>query len=701
MRIKFYRQSSTNDCGATCLRIALSYFGKDIPIWEILNIFPTSKERWSLECMENAYSHFGISTNYIDNGINKLQEIKLPALALFNSHYVIIYKISTKKIYIADPRIGKCMYTHEEFKDIAGNNPVILQLSYTACFHEDNKSTWLTLAREFYKYYTPYKHKLSRIFLTVIVISAAQLIMPFVTRSIIDVGIENSSWDFIKVLIAASIILIFTIIGSDYIQTNLFTHIANRVKTLMLDDYLSKAFRIKYSHFIGMNVGDMLQRITDNERIQNYVVTTFLQTIVSMFLLLVFVIALAIFSIKLSIVSVIMGIVYIIWNAVFLNQRKKLDFDFWRIKAENNKNIIDSYTHISDIKLFAMEHTFMKQWRSNIYRMLEQNTKYLNFSQLQNAGSQIFIHTNNLVLTFMSCYYVIDGSFSLGTLFAVQYLIGSITPPLVVFADFMNQTQLTIISLRRIQAFNHRAEEGAGIKNNIIPKYKDILLQNVSFRYPNGKSALSQINFKLNYGKKYGIIGPSGCGKSTLLKILCGLFEPTIGKYYIGNTNSTSFEILNFRNFISTYLQENSVFRGSVLKNITGSDYDFDEGRLIKAVETAAIRRDIESLPVSYNTIIGNDGTNLSKGQQQRLLLARALYKNADIYLFDEITNSLEENLGKRIVEKIDILLSDKTRIYVTHQTHLLMDCETIYCFNNGYLIDFGKYDELKERKRI
>lgn len=701
MRIKFYRQSSTNDCGATCLRIALSYFGKDIPIWEILNVFPTSKDGWSLEYLENACSHFGISINYIDNGIQRLQEIKLPALALFNSHYIVIYKITAKKIYIADPRIGKCTYSIEEFKEMAGDNPAIIQLSYIASFHKDNKSTWLTLARDFCKYYVPYKHKLSRIFLTVLIISAAQLIMPFVTRSIIDVGIENSSWDFMKVLIAASIILALTIIGSDYIQTNLFTHIANRVKTLMLDDYLSKAFRIKYSHFIGMNIGDMLQRVTDNERIQNYVVTSFLQTIVSMFLLLVFITALAVFSIKLSIISIVMGAAYIIWNAFFLNQRKKLDFDFWRIKADNNKAIIDSYTHISDIKLFALEPAFMKQWRSNIYRMLEQNTKYLNFSQLQYAGSQILIHANNLILTFMSSYYVIDGSFSLGTLFAIQYLIGSINAPLAVFADFMNQTQLTIISLRRIQAFNHRAEEESGIKNNIIPKYKDILLQNVSFKYPDGKIALSQINLKLDYGKKYGIIGPSGCGKSTLLKILCGLVEPSIGKFHIGNTNSLSLGIFNFRDFTSSYLQENSVFRGSVLMNITGSDYDFDEGRLIKAVETAAIRRDIEGMPSSYNTVIGNDGVNLSRGQQQRLLLARTLYKEADIYLFDEITNSLEENLGKRIIEKIDTLLSAKTRIYVTHQTHLLMDCETIYCFNNGYLIDFGRYDELKERKRI
>lgn len=701
MRINFYRQSSTNDCGATCLRIALSYFGKDIPIWEILNIFPTSKEGWSLECLENAFYHFGISTNCIDNDIYQLQKIKLPVLALFNSHYVIIYKISAKKIYIADPRIGKCIYTYEEFKDMAGDNPLILQLSYTASSHEDNKSTWLTLARDFLKYYSPFKRNLSRVFLTILIISATQLIIPFVTRAIIDIGIENSSWDFIKVLIAASIILTLTIIGSDYIQTNLFTHIANRVKTLMLDDYLSKAFRIKYSHFIGMNVGDLLQRVTDNERIQNYIVTILLQTIVSTFLLLLFMIVLALFSIKLSIISSVMGAAYIIWNAIFLNQRKKLDFDFWRIKADNNKNIIDSYTHICDIKLFSLEQTFMQQWRSNIYKMFEQNTRFLNFSQLQNAGSQILIHANNLILTFMSCYYVIDGTFSLGTLFAIQYLIGSINSPLVVFAEFMNQTQLTIISLRRIQAFNHRAEEDTGVKNNIIPKYKDILLQNVFFKYPNGKTALSQINIKFSYGKKYGIVGPSGCGKSTLIKILCGLIEPSNGKFYIGNTNSTSLDPFNFRDFTSSCLQENSIFRGSVLKNITGSDYDFDEGRLIKAVETAAIRRDIEGMPTSYNTIIGNDGTNLSRGQQQRILLARTIYKEADIYLFDEITNSLEENLGKKVIEKIDILLSKKTRIYITHQTNLLTDCEIIYCLNNSYLIDFGKYDELKKRNRI
>lgn len=233
-----------------------------------------------------------------------------------------------------------------------------------------------------------------------------------------------------------------------------------------------------------MNIGDIVQRVTDNERIQGYMASSFLQTIVVLLLLIVFVTALAIFSVHLTVIFLIIGSIYIAWNVIFLKQRKNLDFDFWKVKSENNRHLIEAHSHIADIKLFKLYNFFTLRWRSNLIEILNQNTKYLNFSQIQNVGSQVLIQTNNLMLTFFSCYYVIEGTFSLGTLFAVQYLIGSLSLPLSTIADFFNQTQLTMISLRRIQAFNHRASESAKQYHAIIPKRKDLILHGVTFRYP-------------------------------------------------------------------------------------------------------------------------------------------------------------------------------------------------------------------------
>lgn len=612
-----------------------------------------------------------------------------------------MYKITSRKIYVADPRIGKQQYSYEDFNKLLGVDYIAIQLIPIASFDKEKKTSNLYLAKEFFKYYASYKRNLAHIFVIVILVAVVQLILPFVTRSIVDTGIESSSWDYVRILIAACIVLALTTIGGNFVQTFMFTHISNRVKTAMLDDYFMKMMNIKYLHISGMNIGDIVQRVTDNERIQGYMASSFLQTIVVLLLLIVFVTALAIFSVHLTVIFLIIGSIYIAWNVIFLKQRKNLDFDFWKVKSENNRHLIEAHSHIADIKLFKLYNFFTLRWRSNLIEILNQNTKYLNFSQIQNVGSQVLIQTNNLMLTFFSCYYVIEGTFSLGTLFAVQYLIGSLSLPLSTIADFFNQTQLTMISLRRIQAFNHRASESAKQYHAIIPKRKDLILHGVTFRYPNGKIALSQISLYLEFGGKYGVIRSSGCGKSTLLKLLCGFLEPNAGKYFIGNTNSIALSQCEFSSFCSACLQDNHLYHASILQNITGSEVEYDEDRLIRAVEISAIRRDIEGLPESYHTILGQCETNLSKGQQQRILIARTIYKEADIYLFDEIINSLETSLGSKIIEKIDIFLKDKTRIYVSHQTQSLKDASRIFVIQQGYLVDMGSYDELVERKRI
>lgn len=700
MKIHFYRQSSTNDCGATCLRIVLGIFGKDLPIWEILDLFPLEKDGWSLDTLIRASNHFGLNAKCGKANVKRLSEITLPLIVLTNGHYIVVYKIKSDSVYVADPRIGKYVYTLSDFFNEIGDDFNIVQLNPAVSFKECSNSSMGSLTKEFAKYYIPFKKQITNVFFIVLLVSLAQLVLPFVNRSIVDIGIETSSWNYIRILIIGSILLLLTIIGGNFIQIYLFTHIANRVKTFMLEDYFAHALNIKYLQFIGMNVGDILQRVTDNERIQSYVITSLLQTFTSVLFLTIFIITLLIFSIKLGVIFSLISFIYILWNWLFLNQRKKLDFKFWQVKSENNKNIIDMYTHIVDIKNCSLENIFTKKWCSNLNNIFEQNTRYLNFSQIQEVGSRLIIQSNNLILTFLSCYYVLDGTFTLGTLFAVQYLIGIMNPPLSAIADFLNQTQLTLISLQRIQAFNHKAMDSLPNSEIVVPKYKDLNLHGVSFSYPNGKIAVSQLSLYLKFGNKYGIIGSSGCGKSTLLKIINGILEPTYGNYIICNTNSKALGCHVIRRFVSAYLQENTIFNGTILQNIVCGNL-YDEARLLKVVEISAIRREIEVLPLSYNTVIGSGHINLSRGQQQRLLIARTLYKDADVYLFDEITNCLDYSTGNKIISKIDLFLSEKTRIYVTHQTEYLKDAASIYCLNSGFLIDFGKYEELCERNRI
>lgn len=698
--MNFYRQTTSNDCGATALRIVLSYFNRDIPQWEILNLYPMSKDGWSIKVLMRACNHFGLSVRDVTEQFEDIDRFQLPLIVLSNRHYIVIYKIKRNVIYIADPRIGKCNYTISEFRSIIDEDSAILQISQSVVNSEQKSSSWLNLIKEFTRYYSSYKQEIFRIFIVIGITCLAQLALPFVTRAIIDSGIETSSWDYIKILVVACLLLCVAIVTGSFFQTYVFSHIANRVKSLMLDDYFAKILQLKYVSFIGLNVGDLLQRVSDNERIQSYIINSLLQAVVSFFLLLIFSVALAIFSVRLGAIFVIISVLYIGWNLIFLNQRKKLDFNFWKVKSENNKQIIHSFLHITDIKTHGLEELFQQKWRANLFQIFDQNTRFLKFSQIQETGNRLLIYINNLTLTFISCYYVIEGAFTLGTLFAVQYLIGVISSPLNVISEFLNQSQLTLISLQRISTFNHSPlDKYTAIDNTVIPKRKDINIQGIVFRYPNGKIALSHVSIYLKYGEKYGIIGQSGCGKSTLLKIIGGLLEPTIGNYLIGTTNAASLGLIPIRQFIASCLQEDSLIQGSILQNIVGTTNDYNEDKLIKVVEIASIRREIEALPNSYNTVINRGNDIFSKGQQQRILIARTLYLDADIYLFDEITNCLDESMGHNIIHKIDAFLESKTRIYVTHQQDYLKDASRIYRLQSGCLINAGTYEELMEKK--
>ncbi|MCM1140250.1 MAG: ATP-binding cassette domain-containing protein [Muribaculum sp.] len=684
---------SSKSCGATCLRIILKMYNKDVPEWELIEKFPLEQTGWSINTLLSACNHYNLHADIIDQCFSDIKQVSLPIILLACNHYVVIYRIKGKNIYVADPRIGKIKYTITEFKNLIGEDYIAIQIQGVTSEGKSNESSPVKLFANFYGYYQPYKKYILNILIVMGIVAIAQLLIPFASRAIIDIGIEGSSWNYIRLIILGILLMNITIIVGEYIQIYLITHISNRVKILMLEEYFIKFLSIPYLYLLGINKGDLIQRITDNERIQNYIITTLIQTIVSTLLLAVYLIALFIFSAKLATVFLFISAVYIIWNCIFLHCRKRLDFNFWKIKSENNKYLIEAYDNFVDIRNYGLFNTVVNKWRSNLFELFDQNSKFLKFSQLQELGSKIIIQLIILILTFLSCNYVIDGTFSLGTLFAVQYIIGNIYIPLSRIPDFMSQTQLTLISLQRINAFNQTKSEftKSGI---ILPKHRDIVMQSLLYKYPNGKVALSNISLNMKSGMKYGITGESGCGKSTILKIICGILTPSSGKYMIGTTNSSSIGHDNLIKFISVYLQDSSIFHGTILENIVCDNANIDEDRLIKVVEIASIRREIEQLNNSYNSIIGDGSNMLSKGQQQRILLARTLYKEADIYLFDEVTNCLDESMGKRIISKIDLFLKDKTRVYVTHQKEILNDANLIYFIHQGYILKNGSYED-------
>lgn len=703
-KINFYRQPTRNTCGPTCLRIILEYYNLSVQELDLIKESPLQNDGWNDVQFATAAFAYGFKTEIINLNLSEINNIIFPIVAKLPKHYIIIYRVKGNKIYCADPSLGKVEYTKEEFSQKFDIQDVItfLTLSKLPSFKQKGvTSSNISLIGNFFHYFTSFKAVIIKAFIVALVITIAQTILPFLTRSVIDVGLDNSAWDFIELLLAGNIILVFADIFGTFVHTYIITHVTNRVKYFMLDDYMRKILITKYGIFMSMKIGDLLQRVSDNERIQSFLSGACLSSLFAILYLVVFTITLFYFDYRLFLIYIVFSTLYMTWNIFFLKQRKKLDYNFWDIKSTSNKIILQVYNNIIDIKSFNSANIYIGKWKKNIFNLFKQNMSFFYYSQTQAVGANIIMQSKNLILTYVSCKLVFNGDMTLGTLFAIQYIIGTLNTPLYQISDFLNQFQLVMISLGRIHSFNIQPDDYNKDAIQFLPKSRDLYLRGTSYRYPDGTIGLQRINISLTHGKKYGIIGQSGCGKSTLLKTICGIIQPEFGEMWLGTTNIQSLSIERYRSIFSIDLQESKLFEGTILENIVDDLTNFDEDRLIRCVEIASIRREIECLPNSYNTLIEGDYRKLSRGQTQRVLIARAIYKKADIYIFDEIANCLNLEIEKKIVEKIDAFLSAKTRVYVSHRTESLVDCDMLYCMNNGTIFDIGNYNDLVNRKRI
>lgn len=700
----FYRQTNRSDCGPTALRIVLSVFKKHIQLWDITEKVPCYSSGWSVEEFCHASSFFGLKTTTYKINTDALNKIELPIVLLFKEHYVVCYYIKNDNYFIADPQRGKLKFKKKELIEWMETEQIIAIKCDTTPNFESIKSNRDSTIQAFCilsEYFIPYKQNALKLLLIILIVCIAQLFIPFIARAIIDKGVTTSSFDFLLLLLIGNAALILTTILGNFTQTYLVTHITNRVKVTMLNQYIEKVLHLPVQYFSQSNIGDLVQRVRDSERIQSYIVTTFFSSIVAFLFLIIFSIVLLYFSTILFWVTLVCSISYIGWTCLFLKERKKIDLNFWELQSACNKHIIDIQRCIFDIKIFGLDTKFGNKWRNIIVAQHKQNIRYLKFSQMQDIGANIISQGKDIALTYIACYLVLHGEMTLGSLFAIQYVLGMISSPLTKLAFFLDQTQLTIISLHRIITFNRQEEEVSKEKESLsfIPFFNSLQLENISFKYPSGTIALRNVSLRMQLGQKISIVGQSGCGKSTILKILCGLLNSNSGEYYIGTSNSKAinWQILRKKSF-SALLQENTLMDGSILDNIIG-DSDFDETRFIHAVEIASIRREIEMMPNGYHTIIGSGQRKLSNGQKQRLLIARTLYKEADIYLFDEIANGLSTNFENKIINKIDMYRKKALRVYISHRGDALIDSDMIVVLEKGHIVDYGTHDELLKRR--
>jgi len=715
MGFPFFLQHDTMDCGPACIRIIAKYYGCTFSMAELKKLTSVSKEGVSLLSISKAAETIGFKSTGAKISFEiLLKHSLLPCVVHWNqNHFVVLYKISRGKFYISDPGKGKLIYKKNDFLKswISTNNSeedegVVLFLEPTDRLLE-NQSQETSTTTGFlllFKYIKRYKKLLYQLCLTIFTASILQFIFPFLTQSIVDKGIMNRQVGFIYIILIAQLSIFMGSMSLDFFRVWILLHISSRINVNILSDFLSKLMRLPVSFFDTKLVGDIMQRINDHKRIETFLTGTSISTLFSLVNLILFGLILLIYNNVIFAIFLGGSIFYMVWVILFMKKRKKIDYQKFEIAAISQNKTVELITGIEEIKMNLCELPKRWEWESLQAQLFRLNIKSLSLNTYQQQGATFINQAKNIFITFIAATSVIKGELTLGQMVAIEYIVGILNGPIEQLVGFLQTGQDARLSLERLSDINlMQDEEPAG--NHFIRQLendKNITLKNVSFCYPGvgDVNVLKDINLHIPHGKITAIVGSSGSGKTTLLKLLLKSHDVSGGEIRLGNELFTNISPSLWRSNCGTVLQDGYIFSDTILKNISLVDEEVDMVKMRHAVKIAAIDDFIDSLPLGYNTKIGNEGVGLSQGQRQRILIARAVYKNPEFLFFDEATNSLDANNESTILKNLDVFFEGKTVVIVAHRLSTIRNAHQIIVLANGSIIESGTHQELLWSKK-
>lgn len=535
-----------------------------------------------------------------------------------------------------------------------------------------------------------------------LLVTALQGILPFISKAVIDVGIQTHDVDFISIVLVANIAIYLSILLSNMVRDWILLHVTSRVNIAIISDYLIKLMLLPITFFENKMTGDILQRANDHERIRSFIMNNSINMIFSTLTFFVFGIILLIYNTTIFYIFLGGSVLYVIWVIGFLNIRKKLDWEYFDLVAKNQSYWVETIAGIQDIKINNYEKPKRWKWEDIQARLYKLNVRILNIGNIQNLGAQFIDNIKNLSITFYCAIAVIKGEMTFGVMISTQFIIGMLNAPVVQFIQFIVSFQFAKISFLRLNEIHQLKDEHEDVGSNSIdiPENKNIVINNVAFQYtPTGPIVLRNIHLLIPEKKVTAIVGDSGSGKSTLLKLILRLYKPSFGEILIGSMNVNNISLKQWREKCGAVMQDGKIFNDTILNNIVLDDEKIDYEKLKRALDTANIATEIERLPLGYQTMMGEQGRGLSGGQKQRILIARALYKDPDYLFFDEATNSLDTLNEQKIVEALDNVFKDKTVIVVAHRLSTIRKADQIVVMQNGMIVEIGNHNSLMERK--
>lgn len=702
-------QHDSMQCGIACLQMICKHFGREYSLDFLSKLCFATNEGVSLLGIDDAANKLGLKTLCVKASMDELDKISLPAILHWNQkHFVVLYKIKKgRKYYIADPGKGLTTHTNKEMQEhwlSTNSKGVAMMLEPTPHFYDTKNASGvgekeIHSFRFLYGYVRRYYKYFGMIAVGLALGSIIQLVLPFLTQAIVDKGIKHQDLNIILLILFGQLMLTISRTFIDFLRRWILLRISMKINISLISDFFIKLLKLPMSFFDTKLLGDLMQRMNDHGRVNNFLTQNVLNIVFSLLTLIVFSVVLVIYDKFVFLVFLIGSMLYGGWIALFLKRRKVIDYELFEQQAINNNRTYEFITSMQEIKLQDCEQRKRQEWEHIQKDLFKIQQKSLRLQQQEEAGGIFINELKNIAITVMSAAAVIEGNMTLGMMLAVQYIIGQLCSPVEQLMDFFYSIQDVKISLERINEIHSMEDENgkAGLLTSIKQKSKGINIQNVIFKYnPHVLTkTIDHVDIQIPQGKVTAIVGASGSGKTTLIKLILGYYSVVEGRICIGSTNINDVNKQWWRRQCGVVMQDGVIFSESIAKNIAVDDAEIDQVRLLEAAKISCIFDYVMGLPLKFDTKIGRDGIGLSQGQKQRILIARAVYKNPEYIFLDEATNSLDANNERKIVENLDRFYKGKTVVIVAHRLSTVKNADQIVVIDHGKVVETGTHDTL------
>ena len=703
-------------CGVACLAMICKYYKNAYSIETLSKLCSVSTEGVSLFAIKNAAEKLGFNSICCKTSIEQLVSISMPSILHWNqNHFVVLYKVKNKKkFYIADPGKGLVCYSLENFKkhwissvSNGEEKGVVMVIEPTEKFgkrsiiEEPNKKRSFNFL---FGYVLRYRKYFIQIILGLLLGCLLQLIMPFLTQAIVDIGIKHKDIGFIWLVLLGELMIVFGRTATEFIRRWLLLHISMRINISLVSDFFIKLLKLPMSFFDTKLMGDLLQRIGDHSRVQNFLTGQVLSVVFTFLNFIIFGVVLLIYNKIIFGVFIMGSVTYGLWISSFLRRRKVLDYEIFEQQAINQNKTYQFITSMQEIKLQDCEQRRRWEWEDTQADLFAVQMKSLKLQQTQEAGSILINEVKNILITVLAATAVINGQITLGSMLAIQYIVGQLNSPVEQFMSFIYSLQDVKISLERINEIHEgKNEESKENQAKAFDTEKSIKIGNIDFKYdPHSlKKTLEGVSFDIPEGKVTAIVGASGSGKTTLIKLMLGYYRVMTGSISIAGRNINEYNLKWWRRHCGVVMQDGVIFSESIARNIAVDDGEINVERLEQAARIANIHDYVIGLPLKYNTIIGRDGVGLSQGQKQRILIARAVYKNPDFIFLDEATNALDAKNERAIVENLNEFYKGRTVVVVEHRLSTVKNADQIIVIDGGKVVETGNHTSLIEKKGV